>query len=105
MNRYSTAPRGPILCLGPGRDAALDQAAQARAAGCPALAVAPGLSLAEGIDGTLAPETARHAAGDHRRGLLGRRDDRARTPGQALAAREGAIVPLLMSAAWLAPFA
>jgi RHH-type proline utilization regulon transcriptional repressor/proline dehydrogenase/delta 1-pyrroline-5-carboxylate dehydrogenase len=32
--------------------AALEQAAQARAEGCPALAIAPGLSGAEGLDGT-----------------------------------------------------
>jgi RHH-type proline utilization regulon transcriptional repressor/proline dehydrogenase/delta 1-pyrroline-5-carboxylate dehydrogenase len=57
MNRYGTVPRGPILCLGPGRDAALTAGRQARASGCPALAIAPGLTAAEGVDGTLAPET------------------------------------------------
>jgi RHH-type proline utilization regulon transcriptional repressor/proline dehydrogenase/delta 1-pyrroline-5-carboxylate dehydrogenase len=102
MNRYSTAPRGPILCLGPGRDAALDQAAQARAAGCPALAVAPGLSLAEGIDGTLAPEMLDTLPGITGVAFWGD-ETTARALRQALAAREGAIVPLL-TAAGLAPF-
>jgi RHH-type proline utilization regulon transcriptional repressor/proline dehydrogenase/delta 1-pyrroline-5-carboxylate dehydrogenase len=61
-NRYSTVPRGPILCLGPGRDAALEQAAQARAQGCPALAVAPG-SLRPKVSTAPRSRDARHLPG------------------------------------------
>jgi RHH-type proline utilization regulon transcriptional repressor/proline dehydrogenase/delta 1-pyrroline-5-carboxylate dehydrogenase len=56
-NRYTCVPRGPILCLGPGPlDAALEQGRAGARVGCPALAIAPGLSGAEGLDGTSKPD-------------------------------------------------
>jgi RHH-type proline utilization regulon transcriptional repressor/proline dehydrogenase/delta 1-pyrroline-5-carboxylate dehydrogenase len=97
MNRYATAPRGPVLCLGPGREAALAQAEQARAEGCPALAIAPGLGAAEGLDGTLAPGDVTDLPGIAAVGWWGDADT-ARALRQALAAREGPILPLIMSA-------
>ena len=42
LNRLTTHPRGPVLCLGPGSDAAGAQAEAARTAGCPPV-VAPDL--------------------------------------------------------------
>jgi RHH-type proline utilization regulon transcriptional repressor/proline dehydrogenase/delta 1-pyrroline-5-carboxylate dehydrogenase len=97
MNRYGTVPRGPILCLGPGRDAALTQADQARASGCPALAIAPGLTAAEGVDGTLAPETVTDLPGIAGVAYWGG-EATARALRVALAGREGPILPLIMSA-------
>jgi len=100
-NRYTTAPRGPVLCLGPGRDAALEQAAQARAAGCPALAVAPGVSDAEGVDRTVAPETLAALPGIAAVAFWGE-EATARALRRALAERDGPILPLI-TAADLAP--
>src|SRR6056297_2417321 len=79
MNRLSIHPRGPVLCLGPGAEAAAAQAATAREAGCPAIE-APGLE-AEALDSLLglavtvfdgAEETAQgyRAALAHRAGPL-----------------------------------
>jgi RHH-type transcriptional regulator, proline utilization regulon repressor / proline dehydrogenase / delta 1-pyrroline-5-carboxylate dehydrogenase len=101
-NRYTTAPRGRVLCLGPGRAAALEQAAQARAAGCPALAVAPGLSAAEGLNGTLLPEMLETLAGIDAVAFRGD-PEQARAFRRALARRDGPILPLL-TAADIAPF-
>jgi len=52
-NRLTLHPRGPILCLGPGSEAAKAQVEAARAVGCPALAIASG--VADGLDGDLDP--------------------------------------------------
>lgn len=103
-NRMTLRPKGPVLCLGPEVETALAQAAQALAAGCAALVVAPGAESAvaplskagapvAGIDGTVpAAELAKAqgfvavaAAGDSgwTRGLR-----------QALAGREARIVLL-----------
>ena len=103
-NRMTMAPKGPVLCLGPKTDTALAQAAQALAAGCAALVVAPGAEAAvaplakagapvAGIDGAM-PATelaiargfvAVAAAGD---------SGWTRALRQALAGREGPIVQL-----------
>ncbi len=82
MNRLTTHPRGPVLCLGPGAQAAARQAQAAREAGCPAveapgldpaaLAALPGLAVAA-FDGS---------------------PDAARPYREALAQRDGAIVAL-----------
>src|SRR6056297_730011 len=96
-NRYTTAPRGPVLCLGPGRDAALEQAAHARAAGCPALAVAPGLSEAEGVDGVIEPETLVALPGIAAVAFWGEAAT-ARALRRALAERDGPILPLIRAA-------
>ena len=66
-NRLSMPPKGTVLCLGPETETALAQAAQALAAGCPALVVASGAEKAvapvikagapvAGIDGTVAAD-------------------------------------------------
>jgi RHH-type proline utilization regulon transcriptional repressor/proline dehydrogenase/delta 1-pyrroline-5-carboxylate dehydrogenase len=101
-NRYTCVPRGVILCLGPGRLAALEQAAQARAVGCPALAIAPGLSGAEGLDGVLEAD-ALTAVRDIAAVAYWGDPDTARSLRQALAGRDGPILPLI-TASDIAPF-
>lgn len=83
MNRLSTHPRGVVLCLGPGEEAAGRQAASAREAGCPAV-VASGLPAGDlaRLDGFAV------AAFDGS-------EDEARAYRRALAGRDGPIVPLV----------
>ncbi|MFW5642198.1 MAG: hypothetical protein ACOCY0_05485, partial [Roseicyclus sp.] len=81
----------------------LAQAAQARACGCAALAVAPGLAPAEGLDGTCPPE---HLSALSRLDAVAFWGDApaARALRQALAARPGPILPLVTAAelaSWL----
>ena len=83
-NALSTFPRGPVLCLGPGEEAAARQAATARGAGCAAV-VAP--------DGVGDPTVLTGLAGLAVVAFDGPRDA-ARTVRRALAAREGPIVPM-----------
>jgi RHH-type proline utilization regulon transcriptional repressor/proline dehydrogenase/delta 1-pyrroline-5-carboxylate dehydrogenase len=101
-NLYATRPRGTVLCLGPGREAALAQAEQARATGCAALAVAPGLGPAEGLDGTCPPEHLADLARIDAVAFWGD-DTAARDLRRALAARPGPILPLV-TAAEIAPW-
>ena len=93
-NALSLYGRGTVLCLGPGREAALTQANAARAAGCQVLCVAPGLKPAEGLDGTVAPDALTALSGVDVV-VLQAEDDVARPYRQALAAREGKLVPLV----------
>ncbi len=85
-------PRGTVLCLGPGAEAALAQAAIAAAQGCAAVAVAPGLA-APHLDGRAEPGALivleGVAAVAHDGGPT------ARAVRRALAERTGPIVPLL----------
>jgi len=86
-NRLSTHPRGRVLCLGPGRDAAEAQKRLAERAGCAALAVAEQvpcdwLETLEPLDAVLI-----WADGEQARGYA-----------TALAAREGALIPLVTAA-------
>ncbi len=94
-NRLTLHPRGPILCLGPTAEAALEQARHARTAGCPALAIAPGVD--EGLDGRI---DFRHLADlDDIGGVVFWGDAMlAREARQALSDRPGAIIPLITSA-------
>ena len=91
-NRLSLHPKGPILCLGPGKEAALAQAEAARAVGCPALAVAAGVD--DGLDGAIDP-----ADLDAIPGIAGvvfwGDPEVARVARLALSARSGPIVPLI----------
>ena len=94
-NRLGLHPRGPILCLGPGRSAALAQAEAAKAVGCPALAIAPGVE--HGLNGILALaelETIPDIAGVVLWGDL----EISRAARRALAARPGSIIPLITEA-------
>ncbi len=86
-NRLSNHPRGRVLCLGPGREAAEAQTRAAEQAGCTALA-AGGHVPAEWLT-DLDPLDAV---------LLWSEGEDARPYAQALAARDGAIVPLVTAA-------
>ena len=94
-NRLTLHPRGPILCLGPGKAAAGAQAEAASATGCPTLAIAPGIE--DGLDGTLALtdlESLPDLAGVVHWG----EEPELRAARQALAARSGPIIPLIIDA-------
>ncbi len=89
-------PRGVVLCLGPSAQATREQVTAARALGNAAIGVAPGLDQEYGLDGELTPKqltaaspldaVMSHADSDTRRALRA-----------ALAARDGALVPLLQA--------
>lgn len=89
-NRYSLHPRGRVLCLGPSVEEASLQLDAARSLGCRAVGIAAGMM--EGIDGTVEPETLKEVAGLEAVVSFG---DNAQEIRKALAARKGAIVPLL----------
>ncbi len=106
-NRLRLFPKGTILCLGPGIEIALAQAAQALGAGCATVIVVPevaapaqalidaGAPLAV-FDGTIDPATLETLAGIDAVAAAGV-SDWSRALRQALAARSGAIVPLINS--------
>ena len=89
-NRYTTAPRGRVLCLGPTAERAEQQANLALKTGCCALAVAPGVLA--GLDGAPSADA-----------LMKIRDleavicqsDELEEIRRVLSRREGPIVPLL----------
>ncbi|MCJ8307515.1 MAG: bifunctional proline dehydrogenase/L-glutamate gamma-semialdehyde dehydrogenase PutA [Hyphomicrobiales bacterium] len=94
-NRYFVVPRKRVLCLGPSAADAELQAERARALGCNAIAVAPGCK--SGLDGIVSPEA------------LGSLEDldaivcwaeANRSLREVLAARSGAIVPLISEKAF-----
>ena len=86
-NRLTTHPRGRVLCLGPGDAAAQAQAEAARAAGCSALP--HGAAIDPAILSELDPLDAVIWWGDPDTGCTLRK---------ALAARPGAILPLITEA-------
>jgi RHH-type proline utilization regulon transcriptional repressor/proline dehydrogenase/delta 1-pyrroline-5-carboxylate dehydrogenase len=86
-NRLTTHPRGRVLCLGPGREAAQAQQRMAEAVGCSALAV----------EGHVPPEWLTELA-PLDGVILWAEGDTARACAKALAAREGQIVPLVTEA-------
>ncbi|MEM7683872.1 MAG: aldehyde dehydrogenase family protein, partial [Pseudomonadota bacterium] len=93
-NRLSTHPRGVTLCLGPGRDAALEQMAAVRSMGSPAIGLAEDLSDNEGFAGRLRPEDLAALTGIH--AVVAWHDDETlRAYRQALANRDGPLIPLI----------
>ena len=95
-NRLSTYARGRVLCLGPDAENALAQASIAQATGCTTLAIATGLG-AKGVDGQLAPEALTQLTGFDAVIYWGDAET-ARAYATALAAREGALIPLILEA-------
>ncbi|MBE8158799.1 MAG: bifunctional proline dehydrogenase/L-glutamate gamma-semialdehyde dehydrogenase PutA, partial [Betaproteobacteria bacterium] len=83
LNLLNLYPRGTVLCLGPGKRAAKAQAKIARRAGCPVV------EAPEGAEAAL-------ALGDFAAVFYW--GEGARQIGRALAARNGAIIPLLTGA-------
>ncbi len=91
-NLLTLHPRGPVLCLGPTRDAAIEQVTLVRAAGCPAFAIAPGVE--DGLDGRL--DVSQLSRIDDITGIVLWADELlARKARRALAKRPGAIIPLI----------
>ncbi len=97
LNRLTQHGRGPVLCLGPGLEAAFAQAEQAQELGCPAVIVAPGCQASEGVSGRLAPSDLTDLSGFAAVAFWGAAAD-ARAYRIALAARPGAILPLITEA-------
>ncbi|WP_439106147.1 bifunctional proline dehydrogenase/L-glutamate gamma-semialdehyde dehydrogenase PutA [Congregibacter sp.] len=93
-NRLALWPRGLVLCLGPTAQDAAMQAGIARSMGCPALMVAPGVDTAQGINGKLPREALETLNGISVVALWSEESD-LREARQALAARDGMLVPLV----------
>lgn len=93
-NRLGIYPRGLVLCVGPGLDAARQQAAQASREGCTTVTVAPGGD----IDGVLQPETLVTLAASFDAVMFWGPEAEARALRRALARREGVLVPLILEA-------
>ena len=110
LNRLTTHPRGPVLCLGPGVEVATAQAAEAAAHGCPALIVATGAGSAvaktngtQVIDGELDPDALGVLGGFAAVAVWHDRlvQQRAR---KALAGRPGPILPLIAGPGETTPY-
>ena len=94
-NRLSQFARGKVLCLGPGAPAAMQQKLEVEQAGSVAVAVAPGLTDKQGIDGLLDAAALQTLEGiDVVVSWQG--GDYAKACKQALANRTGALVPLVI---------
>ncbi|RZV42615.1 MAG: bifunctional proline dehydrogenase/L-glutamate gamma-semialdehyde dehydrogenase PutA [Acidimicrobiales bacterium] len=93
-NRLSTFPKGTVLCLGPTLDQAQEQAQIAQNSGCPTLIVAPGAQGDHVVSGRLKPEDLvklnRFSAV-----VLWSDESELRVARQALAARDGELIPLI----------
>lgn len=95
-NRLTLHPRGPILCLGPGRRAAIAQAEAVKTLNCPVLAIAPGIDtgLNEGIDGVFDLALLETIPGLAAVVYWGE-EDQTRVAREALSKRSGPIIPLI----------
>ena len=89
-NRVWTYGRGVVLCLGPTAARAEQQAEVARNAGCTPICIAPGIR--DGLDGVLAPKD---LSSVQNIATVITVSDTAAAYRAALAARSGAIIPLL----------
>jgi RHH-type proline utilization regulon transcriptional repressor/proline dehydrogenase/delta 1-pyrroline-5-carboxylate dehydrogenase len=104
-NRLSHYPRGVVLCLGPGMEAALEQVRQTRAAGGAAVAVTCGLSAASVppgdersvafFEGTLEIRQLTALQGFDAVMHWGAQTEQ-REVRRALAARDGILIPLIV---------
>ncbi|MDO6460687.1 bifunctional proline dehydrogenase/L-glutamate gamma-semialdehyde dehydrogenase PutA [Granulosicoccaceae sp. 1_MG-2023] len=92
-NQLSRYPRGKVLCLGPDLTSAREQAQIAAQHACLALIVCPGAGSSEGIDGFLPRGLLTSLQGTEVVALWSENDD-CREARRALAAREGALIPL-----------
>ncbi len=92
-NRLSIYGRGTVLCLGPGRVAALAQRDIAHANGCRALAVSPDLQAGEGIAAKFPVEEMENIKGIDVVALWSSSETQRRAR-QALSRRDGPIIAL-----------
>lgn len=95
-NRLSVFSKGVILCLGPTADAAKAQIYKAASLGCATLGIAPGLSRAGTLNGVLESEALKTLSGVDGVACWGDTEFQ-RTVRQALADRDGPILPLISS--------
>ncbi len=95
-NNLALWPRGAVLCLGPTVTDAIAQAGAARRMGCPALTIVPGASGASAIDGYLDRGHLAKLEGIEVVALWSVEADQ-KAARQALAARDGKIIPLVTS--------
>lgn len=93
-NRLSVHARGVVLCLGPTQTNAMEQARIARQQGCTALVICSGATCEGEIDGFVPREALTGLRGIHAVALWSDPKDQ-RTARIALAAREGALIPLI----------
>ncbi len=93
-NRLSYYSRGTVLCLGPTAADAAEQASQARAAGCPAVSVAPDATGEFAISGFLSRSALATLSGLDVVALWSTSDD-LRDARIALASRSGPFIPLV----------
>jgi len=89
-NRLSTYGRGVVLCLGPTAMLARQQAKVAKEAGCTPICIVPGAE--DGLDGVVQPDVLTKLENFAAVIYAG---ENAQDYREALAAREGAIIPLL----------
>ena len=94
-NRLATYARGRVLCLGPTAEAAMQQAQIARDLGNATLAVAPGVK--DRLDGSVMPEILAQLTGIDAV-VIWAEDGALRPLRQALAKRDGALIPLIAEA-------
>ncbi len=93
-NKLSVLPIGKVLCLGPTVELAKSQAGRAKAIGCEALIVCPGISELNAIDGFLPRSLLTELKGLN--AVICQSDSNdLKAIRQALAARPGALVPLV----------
>lgn len=92
-NRYSVYGRGTILCLGPTADLARAQMDTARANGCAAVGVAPGLSGEAILDGSLPADALGALQGFDGVAFFGA-DDALTEMRKVLAGRDGKLIGL-----------
>ena len=92
-NILATYGRGIVLCLGPTSEAAQSQATTARANGCRAAIIAPGAAGDHTLDGALDLHDLSRLSGFQGVAFWGEDDD-LRTARQALADRDGQLLPL-----------
>lgn len=92
-NRYSVYGRGTILCLGPTAEIARQQIEIARANGCTAIGIAPGLTGEGTIDGCLAADALGTLSAFDGVAFYGP-DDALLEMRKVLAGRDGKLIPL-----------
>ena len=93
-NRWSTFPRGTVLCLGPTIADAAKQAKIAQHMGCAVVCVTPGLDASVGLSGFLARQALSNLSRFDAVALWSGVDD-LRAARQALAERKGPLLPLI----------
>ncbi len=92
-NQLSEFGRGKVLCLGPTKEAALQQADIARTNGCEPICVAPDISAVAGLSGHLAATDLAHLKGFDAV-VSYASDDELTAYRNALSGREGKLIPL-----------